>query len=75
MLPYLNLSGESGIQGYDLGPDFIEVQFPGRDQPYRYTNSRVGRENVEHMKRLAVSGRGLSTFISQHPEVRSGYDR
>jgi len=75
MRPYLNLSGESGVRAYDLGPDFIVIEFHGRDKLYRYTSRRVGREKVEEMKRLAVAGRGLSTFINQHPEVKNGYER
>ena len=75
MRPYLNLSGDSGVRAYDPGPDFIDVQFLDREKPYRYRSERVGRENVEQMKELAVAGRGLSTFISQHPEVKKGYDR
>ena len=75
MRPYLNLSGGSGVRAYDLGPDFIEVQFHDREKPYRYASERVGRENVEQMKKLAVTGRGLSTFINQHPEVKNGYER
>ena len=75
MQPYLNLSGDSGVRAYELGPDFIDVQFQDREKPYRYRSERVGRENVEQMKKLAVAGRGLSTFINQHPEVKKGYDR
>ena len=75
MRPYRNLSGESGVRAYDMGPGFIEVEFHDRDKPYRYSSRGVGRENVEEMKRLALAGRGLSTFISQHPEVKNGYDR
>ena len=75
MRPYLNLSGQSGVQGYDLGSDFIDVRFHDRDKPYRYSFRGVGQVNVERMKKLAMAGRGLSTFISQHPEVKNGYDR
>jgi len=72
---YLNLSGESGIRLYDFGPDFIEVVFHDRDKLYRYTSRRIGRERVEEMKKRAVAGRGLGTFINQHPEVKYGYER
>jgi len=75
MRPYLNLSGKSGVRAYDLGPDFIDVEFVNRHEPYRYSAEGVGRENVAEMQRRAVAGRGLGTFISQHPEVRNGYDQ
>lgn len=75
MRTYLNLSGQSGVQAYDLGRDFIEVQFHRTDKLYRYSIEGVGHKNTEHMKTLAMTGRGLGTFISQHPAVRNRYDR
>ena len=74
MRPYANLSGDSGILAYEPGPTFIRVQFRS-GAPYVYTYESVGRDNVERMKELAVAGRGLGTFISQHREVRYGYVR
>src|SRR4051794_15377806 len=59
--PYLDLSGNSGVQGYEIGPDFIRVQFRDGDS-YLYTYESVGRNNVEHMKWLAVAGKELSSF-------------
>jgi hypothetical protein len=74
MEPYKNFSGNSGVESFEIGPDFVRVQFRGKP-PYSYTDQNVGHENVEQMKRLARAGKGLSTFISQHPEVRDGYVR
>jgi hypothetical protein len=72
--PYLNLSGTSGIAFYETGSTFIRVWFhDGR--LYTYTYESAGCDNIERMKELAVAGRGLSTYISQHPEVRNGYVR
>ena len=74
MEPYKKLSGNSGVESFEIGPDFIRVQFHGKP-PYLYTDQSVGHENVEQMKHLARAGKGLSTFISQHPQVRDGYVR
>ncbi|MDK3024940.1 hypothetical protein QO239_20310 [Cupriavidus taiwanensis] len=64
MEPYRNLSGNSGIDAYELGPDHIRVRFDdGRVYTYDYRST--GRGNVEQMKRLAIAGRGLCSFISQ----------
>ena len=63
MVPYKNLEGHSGVIAYEIGPDLIKVQFTGGDV-YLYNYKVTGRRNVEHMKSLAVRGRGLSTFIS-----------
>ena len=74
MQPYLNLSGDSGVRAFEIGADFISVQFQGEDL-YLYTHESAGRNNVERMKQLAIAGKGLSTFISQHLSVRNGYVR
>lgn len=69
---YGNLSGDSGVTFYALGPDFIAVQF--RDSTvYVYDSTRPGGDHVEQMKARAVAGRGLGTYISQH--VREAYAR
>jgi len=65
MRRYGNLSGTSGVTAYEIGSDFITVEF--RDgSTYSYTNSITGLSNIEIMKRLAAKGSGLSTFISRH---------
>jgi hypothetical protein len=65
MRPYENLSGKSGVTAYQIGDTFIIVEF--RDgSTYAYTNSTTGISNIQIMKRLAVKGSGLSTFISRH---------
>lgn len=72
MLPYANRSGNSGVSAYEIGPDFIRLQFQSGTS-YTYTYDSAGREHVERMKQLAASGRGLSKFLSGHPAVRKGY--
>lgn len=61
---YQNLAGNSGVAAYDLGRDFIRVQFIG-GETYLYTYESAGAAVVELMKTLAQQGRGLSTFISR----------
>jgi hypothetical protein len=72
MTPYRNLSGNSGVRAYRLGDDFIEVMFKSKDI-YLYTSQSTSRSNIDVMKKLAVEGRGLGTFISQR--VKGGYAR
>jgi hypothetical protein len=62
--PYANLSGDSGVVAYAIGADFIDVQFKS-GTIYRYSHASAGQIAVERMKRLAVAGQGLSTFISR----------
>lgn len=65
MQRYANLSGKSGIVAYRLGSGTITVEFAG-GMRYIYTADRAGAANIDRMHELAIAGRGLSTFISQH---------
>ncbi len=69
---YTNIGGGSGVVAYETGSDFIRVQFSD-GWVYTYTHSSCGVENCEHMKSLAVSGRGLNSFINR--SVRTRYER
>jgi hypothetical protein len=62
---YLNLSGDSGILGYEFGDDFILVEFKS-GATYRYGSVRPGQYHVDRMKARAIAGRGLATYISQN---------
>jgi hypothetical protein len=42
-----------------------EIQFKDGGV-YRYSAKRPGAELVAEMRRLAIAGKGLSTFINQH---------
>jgi hypothetical protein len=69
---YLNLSGDSGVTGYELGSDYMLIEFRTGAR-YRYSYASAGAEHVERMKALAVEGRGLCAYISRH--VHDRYDR
>jgi hypothetical protein len=71
LTPYKNLSGQSGVVAYAVGPDHVDVKFKGRDDVYRYSERSAGKETVEAMKLYAINGRGLSTFIARR---QPGYD-
>jgi hypothetical protein len=72
MVPYGNAAGNSGVIAYEIGTDRIHVQFVD-GKIYTYTNASAGASNIRLMKVLAKSGKGLSTFISQH--VKDGYEK
>jgi len=67
---YRNLGGDSGIVAYEIGPDFIRVQFSD-GAGYLYTYASAGSHNIEHMKQLARRGQGLNSFINT--TVRKAY--
>lgn len=67
---YKNRHHNSGVTAFEIGDDYIKVEFA--DGPlYLYTHSTPGMRKVEQMKKLALAGEGLSTFISRH--VRDQY--
>jgi hypothetical protein len=72
MEPYRNIAGNSGVSAYEIGPDYITVEFSDGGS-YRYTYASAGQENVERMKGLAQAGQGLNTFINTM--VRELYER
>jgi hypothetical protein len=69
---YRNLSGDSGVRGYAVGPDFIDVWFKD-NEVYRYDARKPGARHVAAMVRLAQAGKGLATYINQH--VQKNYAR
>lgn len=69
---YRNSSGNSGVYGYEIGNDYIRVQFSS-GQTYRYSyNGKAGRNHVENMKSLARSGSGLNSYNNSY--VKYKYD-
>lgn len=72
MQRYKNLDGGSGVIAYEASDDAIKVQF-SNGSVYEYNYASAGRRNIDRMKTLAVAGKGLSTFISQH--VHDDYAR
>ena len=54
METYQNVNGNSGIAGY-----------ADTESVYRYSYESAGLKNVEEMKRLAVQGHGLNSFINR----------
>jgi len=69
---YKNLSGRSGVKAYQIRERSILIEFEANGK-YLYTYDRPGQGQVEEMKRLAVKGLGLSTYISR--TVRNRYFR
>jgi len=73
MIPYKNLSGNSGISHYQTGTDFIRVKFKGNHTVYTYSNLVTGKRYVDEMKRRAEKGIGLGTYISQNEQVKKNF--
>ena len=72
MIQYKNLGGNSNIHAFSIGTNFIDVQFNG-GKTYKYSYYSAGREKVEQMKRLAIQGQGLNSYIMRY--VKYNYER
>lgn len=70
MTPYRDVAGNSGVESYDVGMGYIDVEFKD-GAAYRYTNASAGFGNVAEMVRLARAGVGLNSFINTN--VRKSY--
>ena len=70
MESYKGLSGNTGVTSFKIKEKEILVEFKDRDI-YKYTYTSAGKEHIENMKRLALQGKGLSTYISQN--VKGSY--
>jgi hypothetical protein len=66
-------SGDSGVLAYTVGDDFIKVRFRHSPKIYVYDRVKPGPLHVGKMKKLAATGKNLSTYISQH--VKENYSR
>ena len=62
---YKNTGGGSEVWAYEIGDDWITIQFTD-DSVYTYNYQSAGSENIEKMKAMALSGHGLYRFIMRH---------
>lgn len=66
MQKYSNYAGDSGVLAFEIGPDFITVQFSRARRLYTYSYRKTGSAHVEQMKRLALNGIGLNSYINTY---------
>jgi hypothetical protein len=67
---YRNLSGDAGVEAYEIRADAIVLRF--RDGgTYLYDQRAPGGDHVAAMQQRARAGRGLTTYVNQH--VRDNY--
>lgn len=66
---YKNLNGDSKVANYEIAKDGVIIRFADFSV-YRYTNQSAGPDNISKMKSLAISGKGLGTFIDANVKDR-----
>lgn len=69
---YKNVDGDSNVESYEIGLEYIAVKFYGTQKIYVYSYRKAGKNHVETMKGLAVSGNGLNSYINRN--CRNLYD-
>jgi len=70
MQRYKNLGGDSGVSAYEIGNDYIKVEFLGGSL-YLYNYNSAGRHHIDTMKQLAHAGEGLNSYINRN--VKKAY--
>jgi hypothetical protein len=67
---YENKGGNSNVYAYTFGIDFIKIQF-NDGSVYLYDYSSTSMTHVEQMKKLAIKGIGLNSYIGK--KVKQNY--
>ncbi len=70
---YANRGGNSNVESFELGNDFIAVKFKSTLKIYVYSYSSAGAYNVDRAKRLAEDGSGLGSHIML--SMRNDFER
>lgn len=70
MVKYNDINGDSGVSNYEIAGDRIIVEFKSGSQ-YLYTYLSAGDIHIENMKKLALNGDGLNSYINKN--VRTKY--
>lgn len=63
MQRYKNASGDSSVVAFEITEDSITVEFKGGI--YLYTVASTGAASIAEMKKLALAGRGLGSYIAR----------
>jgi hypothetical protein len=71
MIRYRNSGRNSGVHAYEIGDDYIKVQFKDW-KIYLYSFNSAGKHHIEQMKALAIRGRGLNSYINKN--VKNDYE-
>lgn len=72
MQRYADLNDDSGVSSFEMGSSYIKVWFNRDAASYVYSHVSAGGYHVEHMKKLAVAGKGLNTYINKN--VKRDYE-
>ena len=63
---YKSHNPDAGVRNFEILPDAIILEFADRKWRYLYNADKPGLLHVNEMKRLALAGDGLTTYVNQH---------
>jgi hypothetical protein len=72
MQTYGTRGSSSGVSHYEIGPNYIHLQFREDPRIFVYTDKRPGLAKVVVMQHLAMEGEGLTEFV--HEQVSGDYE-
>lgn len=70
MQHYNNINNDSGIRGFELDSSSIEVWFDQTPRSVIYNYESAGKQHIDRMKIIAVSGGDLHSYINRHVKYR-----
>lgn len=73
MISYKNLNGNSNVKCYNISENYIDIEFYNTPLVYRYSNGVPGRQVLNELKRLAIQGYGLNSYINRY--VKKNYEK
>lgn len=65
VIRYKDLQRNSSVAFYEIGSNFVRVQFKYSPRVYQYSYLKAGKSHVEYMKILANRGWGLNRYIKK----------
>lgn len=65
MKRYGDSTGEFRIHAFEFNADGITIEFSD-GSVYRYDSANTGLANIQQMKQLALSGKGLGGYIDRY---------
>jgi hypothetical protein len=74
MQTYANRGGDSNVEAFEIGADYIIVRFKDGSE-YVYTYESAGKDLIEKMKELALDGHGLNSYIGRVVKKKYAYKR
>jgi hypothetical protein len=63
MQKYQNRGGNSNVIYFKIGQDYIKIIFKNSSHPITYSYQSAGSLHVEKMKKFALNGIGLNSYI------------